>query len=598
MYRLRLLFAFFILLIGLVWARLFYWQVYSGSKISVLAASQHIGRFDVNAKRGEFFTHDGYPLVLNAISYRVVADPYSIADPIDTISEKFADIVISDEERRRNKAMQIVHEATAATNAATYILSDDQIKLKKIDETKRLSEHLNKKELRWAQLYSHVSPELKEKLEQLKYKGISFENTFARMYPEASLSGTFAGILGSDVNGEAQGSYGLEGKYDGELSGKSGLVRQEQDALGRMILVGDYRNITARHGSDLQLSIDRTVQHIVQEKLREGITKYGAKDGSIVVMDPKTGGILAMASYPSIDPDLREFFPNTWYRNPVVADTYEPGSTFKTLVMAAGIDAGVISFNTTCPVCAGPRKVEQYLIRTWNNEYMQNPTMEDVLVHSDNTGMVFIGEKLGKERLQTYLKNFGFGQPTGVDLQDETGSLLREAINMRDIDFATETFGQGIAVTAMQMVRAVGAIANKGNLMEPHVVEKIKRDTETVEIKPKVVRRVISEQTAMTMTDIMVKSAEHGEAKFAMAALHGYRIAGKTGTAQIPIDGQYDASKTIASFVGFAPADEPKFVMLVRLTEPKSSQWGSETAAPLFFDVAKELLRYYSISPQ
>ncbi len=596
MYRLRILFAFFTVLLFLIWLRLFYWQVMSGSKIKVLAASQHIGRFDLNAKRGEFFTHDGFPLVLNGESFRVVADPHSVSDSVTTISEKFAEMVISDQEIQRNAAMQIVHEATAATDSPTYKRTEDQVRALRRDEEKRLADILNKKELRWAQLYSHVSSQLKERLESLKYKGISFENTFGRLYPEASLSGTFAGILGSDMNGEAQGSYGLEGKYDGEISGKSGKVRQEQDAQGRMILVGDYRNITARHGSDLQLHIDRTVQHIVQEKLRAGVAKNIAKDGSVIVMDPKTGGILAMSSWPGIVPELRQYFPDSWYRNPLVADTYEPGSTFKTLVMAAGIDAGVISYNTTCPICSEPRKVGPYLIRTWNNQYMQNPTMEDVLVHSDNTGMVFIGDKLGKERLQTYLRNFGFGQPTGIDLQDETGSLLREVKDMQEIDFATETFGQGIAVTPVQMVRAVGAIANGGKLMEPHVVEKIIRDTETVEIKPKVVRQVISEKTALTMTDIMVKSAEHGEAKFAM--LPGYRIAGKTGTAQIPIGGTYDASKTIASFVGFAPADNPKFVMLVRLTEPKKSQWGSETAAPLFFEIAKELLRYYEIAPQ
>ncbi len=596
MYRLRLLFAFFIVLIGLVWLRLFYWQVISGSKIKVIAASQHIGRFDLNAKRGEFFTHDGFPLVLNAVSYRVVADPHSVTDPIDTISQKFADLVVSDDTTRRNEAMQIVHEATAATEPASYKLTDDHVRLQKNEEAKRIADILSKKDLRWAQLYSHVFPEIKEKLEALKYKGITFENTFGRMYPEASLSGTFVGILGSDMNGEPQGSYGLEGKYDGEISGKGGKVRQEQDATGRMILAGDYRNIRARHGSDLQLHIDRTVQHIVQEKLRAGVISNGAKDGSIIVMDPKTGGIIAMSSYPTIVPNLREFFPNSWYKNPLVADTYEPGSTFKTVVMAAGIDAGVINYNTTCPVCSEPRKVGTALIRTWNNQYMQNPTMEEVLIHSDNTGMVFIGDKLGKEKLQSYLKNFGFGQTTGVDLQDETGSLLRDAKDMRDIDFATETFGQGIAVTPIQMVRAVSAIANKGKLMEPHVVEKIIRGNETVEIKPKEIRQVISERAALTMTDIMVKSAEHGEAKFAI--LPGYRIAGKTGTAQIPVDGVYDASKTIASFVGFAPADNPKFVMLVRLTEPKKSQWGSETAAPLFFAITKELLRYYSISPQ
>jgi cell division protein FtsI/penicillin-binding protein 2 len=343
------------------------------------------------------------------------------------------------------------------------------------------------------------------------------------------------------------------------------------------------------------VTIDRTIQYLAQTELEKGIKKYGAKGGSIVIMDPQTGGVLSMVSYPHFEPTLREYFDDSWYKNPIVADTYEPGSTFKTVVMAAGIDAGVISYDTRCPVCSGPRKVGQYLIRTWNNQYQDNPTMVDVLVHSDNTGMVFIGDKLGKQKLYDYLKNFGFGEVTGVDLQDETGSRLRTPQESQDIDFATETFGQGIAVTPMQMVRAVSAIANKGKLMRPHIVEAIQRDTERVEIQPEFVRQVISAQAAATMTDIMVKSSEHGEAKFAI--LPGYRIAGKTGTAQIAIEGAYDPSKTIASFVGFAPADDPKFVMLVKLNQPSSSQWGSETAAPLFFAIAKELLNYYEIPP-
>ncbi len=595
MYRLRLLFAFFVALVVLVWLRLFYWQVITGDKIKVIAASQHTGKFLLSAKRGEFFTQDGFPLVLNNVVYRVVANPSEI-DKQREIAEKFSQLAADDEQHKRSIAMQIMHEATAATIPGVFTLTPVELDQRRFEEQKRLDTLLSQRDLRWAQLYSHVSLEMKEKMESYDFKGITFEDTFGRLYPEASLSGTIAGFLGSDVNGQPKGSYGLEGKYEGEISGKSGRVVQEQDARGRPIITGGNRTITARQGSDLYLTLDRTVQYVAQTKLEEGIRKYGAKGGSIVIMEPKTGAILAMSSFPNLDPELREYFPEEWYRNPIVADTYEPGSTFKTLVMAAGIDAGVIDYDTRCPVCAGPRKVGAHLIRTWNNQYMDNPTMVDVLVHSDNTGMVFIGDKLGKDRLYDYLKNFGFGELTGVDLQDETGSQLRKPQDMRDIDFATETFGQGIAVTPIQMVRAVGAIANNGMLMKPYLVHTIQRDTEKVEIKPEELKQVISERSAQTMVDIMVKSAEHGEAKFAM--LPGYRIAGKTGTAQIAIDGVYDEKKTIASFVGFAPADNPKFVMLVKLVEPTSSQWGSETAAPLFFTVARDLLNYYEISPQ
>jgi len=596
MYRLRLLFAFFALLLICVWIRLFFWQILNGEKIKVLAASQHIGRFSLNAKRGEFYTSDGFPFVLNGNDYRIVADPTEIVGDQNAIAEKIANLIVDDNQRRRMIAMQIMHDATASTAPATFATTVEVQNLARLVERDRLISLISQKKLRWVQLYAQVSSDLKNNVSKLDIKGIKFEPTFGRSYPEASLSGTLTGILGSDVNGLPKGTYGLEGQYDGEISGKNGKVVQEQDAMGRALLAGDYRSITARQGSDLVLTIDRTIQYIAEKKLIEGVQKYGAKGGSVVIMDPQTGGILAMTSTPQLDVRYREFFPNQWYKNPIVADSYEPGSTFKTVVMAAGIDAGVVGYDTVCPVCSEPRKVGTSFIRTWNNQYMQNPTMVDVLVHSDNTGMVFVGDRLGKERLYSYLKNFGFGEPTNIDLQDEEGSLLKKPEELRDIDFSTETFGQGIAVTPIQMVRAVGAIANKGNLMKPHLVAAIKRNEGTIEIKPEIVRRVISEQTALTMTDIMVKSSEHGEAKF--ATLPGYRIAGKTGTAQIAVEGVYDDKKTIASFVGFAPADKPRFVMIVKINEPSSSQWGSETAAPLFFNISKELLQYYGIPPQ
>jgi cell division protein FtsI/penicillin-binding protein 2 len=596
MYRLRLLFAFFAILLVCVWMRLFFWQIVNGEKIRVLAAAQHVGRFSLDARRGEFYTSDGFPLVRNADNYRVVADPSLVGDQSSIIAEKVANLIVDDQQKKRMIAMQIIHDATASTEPATFAKSATEISAINTLEKDRLFKLVSQKNLRWVQLYPQLSSELKDQLEKMELKGITFEPTFGRSYPEASLSGVFVGILSSDVNGAPKGTYGLEGQYDGEIAGKSGKVTQEQDARGRALLAGDYRSITARQGSDLVLTIDRTVQYIAQKKLIEGVRKFGATGGSVVIMDPKTGGVIAMTSTPEVDLRYREFFPNEWYKNPIVADNYEPGSTFKTLVMAAGIDAGVISYDTVCPICSGPRQIGPHLIRTWNNQYMQNPTMVDVLVHSDNTGMVYIGDKLGKEKLYDYLKNFGFGELTNIDLQDEAGSLLRKPSELRDIDFATETFGQGIAVTPIQMVRAVSAIANKGILMKPRVVDSIKRDSAEIDVKPEEIRRVISEKSALTMTDIMVKSAEHGEAKFAM--LPGYRIAGKTGTAQIAIDGVYDEKKTIASFVGFAPADNPKFVMLVKINQPTSSQWGSETAAPLFFEIAKELMQYYGIPPQ
>lgn len=221
--------------------------------------------------------------------------------------------------------------------------------------------------------------------------------------------------------------------------------------------------------------------------------------------------------------------------------------------------------------------------------------MTDTIIHSDNTGMVFAGKKLGVDKLYEYIRNFGFGTLTGVDLQDETSPDIRPKDEWREIDLATASFGQGIAVTPMQIVRAVGAIANGGKLMEPQVVKEVRSEGKTTQIKPRMVKQPVSEESAKAVTAMMVDAVAKGEAK--VFAPKGFKIAGKTGTAQIPVAGHYDPTKTIASFVGFAPADDPKFVMLVRYQEPTSSIFGAETAAPTFFAIAKELLAYYNIAP-
>jgi cell division protein FtsI/penicillin-binding protein 2 len=341
--------------------------------------------------------------------------------------------------------------------------------------------------------------------------------------------------------------------------------------------------------------MEKPVQQIVERKLADGIKRYGAKAGSVVIMDPKTGGILASASYPTYDQRDYGNYDKDLYKNPVVANTYEPGSTFKTLIMAAGINEKLITpqttINETGPVMVGP-----YAIRTWDNQYRGIVSMTDILVHSSNVGMVDIARRLGKDKMLSYIRAFGFGKPTNVDLEEEASPSLRADKDWTEIDELTASFGQGIAVTPIQMVRAVSALANGGKMMEPHVVEKITdAKGKTITIPPKVVGQVVTPQTASIVTEMMVAAVDNGEAKWAKPK--GYRIAGKTGTAQIPVAGHYDATKTIASFVGFAPADKPQFVMLVTLTEPTSSQWGSETAAPLFFNIARDLFTYWGIPP-
>ncbi len=401
------------------------------------------------------------------------------------------------------------------------------------------------------------------------------------------------GFVGSDKFGNDTGYFGLEGYYDKQIRGKPGRIGSEKDPFGFPILVGKYREVKPQKGASLYTTIDRVVQFIVEQKLSQAVERYGAKEGSVIVVGPKTGHILAMATYPNYSPAFFSEFDPKLYRNPVVADTYEPGSTFKLVTMSAALDLSVVGPETHCDVCSGPRQIGDYQISTWNNKYFPNSTMTEVIQHSDNVGMTFAADKLGLDRFYSYISKFGFGQKTGIDLQEETPAPIRKKDNWYKIDLATASFGQGIAITPIQMLQAVGTIASGGKLISPKVVAKIVDNGQEELVRPDFEKQIISPKTAAQITEMMVNAVDRGEAQAFKP--QGYRIAGKTGTAQIPLAGHYDPNKTIASFVGFAPADDPKFAMIVRFTEPTSSPFGSETAAPTFFAIAKSLFNYYGI---
>ncbi len=561
-WRINFLLAFFLLAGALVIGRLFFWQILSFNELNALAEGQHWISFEIPAQRGEILASDGSPLAANQEAFLVFASLPDIDQEPQVVAEKLAPLLDPE------------NEATMSS---------------------LLKERLSRRDLVWVPLKHKVSREVVNQIESLKIKGLGFEEEQTRFYPEGSSSAHLLGFVGSDANGQEKGYFGLEGYYDLELKGRQGLLRREKDATGKPILVGEVKKEKERQGRTLVTNIDRTVQFIIGEKLKEGLARYGAASGSVVVMEPKTGAILGMTSLPTYDSAKFFDYDKSLYPNPVVASSFEPGSTFKILVMAAALNEGVIKPETRCDQCSGPRVISGYTIKTWNEKYFPNSTMIEVIQHSDNVGMVFVAEKLGVEKMFDYLQKFGLGQLTGVDLEDETSPKLRAKEDWKPIDLATASFGQGIALTPLQMVRAVASIANGGNLMKPYLVKQVISEEGKTEIQPKMERQVLKPATALVVTEMMVNAVEQGEAKWAKPS--GYRIAGKTGTAQIPVAGHYDEEKTIASFVGFAPADDPKFVMLVTLKEPTTSPWGSETAAPLWFDIAKELFTYYGIQP-
>jgi cell division protein FtsI (penicillin-binding protein 3) len=566
--RLRLYSALFILAFVLLTYRLFYWQIIKGKELSSSARGQYEKGFELSAGRGEILAADGSWLSASVRSWLVYAEPPKLEEDPTKIADKLAAFFVDD-----NNDRQAI-----------------------IAEIARLDKLLRSENLVWVPLKQRIPSDVKESLEKLVISGIGFQEEEMRAYPEASSSAHILGFVGKDEDGDDKGYFGLEGFYDLILSGKPGFVSRESDARGIPILLVDSREIGAVRGVSLKTHIDKTVQLTLDKKLALGLEEYGAVSGLGVVMDPKSGAILGMSAYPSYDPEKYFDYTNELFLNPVVSQSFEPGSIFKVLVMAAGIDAGAVDSDTKCEICSGPVKIGKYSIETWDGKYYPDSSMLDVIVHSDNVGMTFVTSKLGEEKFYDYLTNFGFGQKTGIDLQGESSPKLRDKGMWSEIDLATASFGQGIAVTPIQMVTAVAAIANKGNLMTPQVVDKLVTEGWSDDISVEAKRRVISEKTAGQITAMMVEAAKNGEAKWTHA--RGYGVAGKTGTAQIPILGHYDEEKTIASFVGFAPYDDPKFVMLITLREPSSSPWASETAAPLWYEIAKELFYYYGLQPE
>lgn len=546
---LLLFFVLYLLILG----KLFYWQILRSDDLKTIGVQQSSDKLPIQAKRGDILASDSFPLATNKVSYLLYANPKVVSD-------------MSDYSRRLAPILGMEEASIAAK------LSQDVF---------------------WVNLATKITDSKKRDIEKLKLEGLGFQEQNDRYYPEASMAAQLVGFLGKDKKGANHGFFGLEGYYNAQMQGRDGSLYVVKDALGHPV-VNDIREEKKIDGRSITLSLDRTIQYIIQKRLKEGVIKYEAEGGSVIVLETKTGKVLGMSSVPNFDPQVYYEFPQTSLRNPVLSDLYEPGSTFKVLVMASAIDLGVVKPDTKCSACDGPVRIGAYDISTWNKKYFDNPTMTEVIQHSDNTGMVFVGKKMGEDNLLAYLRRFGIGEYTDVDLQGEVKGDLRQ--DWKEIDLATATFGQGISITPMQLITGVNAIANGGDLMRPYIVTKITQDNgRTIEIKPKIIRKVIKESSAKAMTWMMVNAVEKGEAQW--TKLPGYSVAGKTGTAQIPVAGHYNPNETIASFVGFFPAEEPKITMLVVVHKPKTSIYGADTAAPIFFKAAQDIINYYGIPP-
>lgn len=588
-FRVKLLLAGFLILGLLIITRLFFWQVIEAEELQNIANSQYRSRVNLPAKRGDILASDGFPLTTSSEAWLVWAYKPDLEETAPEIANKLAPI-LAEEPTVAPEALGAEDSQESETTASA------KTRQELVDEERERLLGLLEKDSSWVPLAQKIDREKRDKIEALGLEGIGFDPQEKRIYPEASMAAHLLGFVGKDAAGQDKGYFGLEGYYDLTLRGVSGEVYREKDALGLPIISGIQQRIQPKNGMSLKTHLDRTIQFYLEKHLEDGLEKYGAKKGSAVVLRPQDGAVLAMASLPRYDPARFGEYQEKDFANPVVGESFEPGSIFKILIMSAALDAGVVEPDTKCDACSGPRKIAEYTIGTWNDKYYPDTTMTEVIQHSDNVGMIWVAEQLGKEKLYEYLEQFGIGKLTGIDLEDEQTPSLRPRDGWGLIDLAVASFGQGVAVTPLQMVRAAAAIANDGVLPVPQVVDKIIVDGWEQDIKPAFDGQVISKKAAQEMTRMMVNAVENGEAKW--TKLPGFRIAGKTGTAQIPVAGHYDADKTIASFVGFAPVDKPKIVMLVTLHEPESSPWASETAAPLWFSIAKDIFPYLGIQPE
>lgn len=429
----------------------------------------------------------------------------------------------------------------------------------------------------------------------LALKHVYLEPVPKRYYPQGTLASQLIGFVG--IGSEREAHYGVEKYYDLFLRGNGvGLTTRTEETLD--ILPSEVRTfVPSAAGKDLVLTIDRGIQWIIEEELAKAITFYQAQSGTIIVMDPHTGAIRGMANWPTYDPNYYGQANVNAFANPAVSAQYEPGSIFKVITFATALDANQITpdmpFNDTGSIIVGGREILNSDQSVWGPL-----TATEALAHSVNVVTAEIATMVEADQFYNYVRRFGFGAATEVDLANEVPGLLKApgVAEWSESDLGTNSFGQGVAVTPIQMINSVAAIANNGMLLRPYVVQDRIHDGQVLETSPTVIHSVIRPQTAKMLSDMMVKVVEIGNKA---AQVPGYRIAGKSGTAQIPVEGGYSEDETIASFIGFAPADDPQFVMLIKLDRPnaKIAQWASQSAAPVFSLVARRLFSYMNIPP-
>jgi cell division protein FtsI (penicillin-binding protein 3) len=543
---------FTLLLLGLM-VRLFAIQVLQHRHLAELAERQHQRAIELRGKRGTIYDRRGRELALSVNRESVYVNPNEFSENPETV----------------------------ALLARTLGLKEAAL-VEKIHSDRQFV---------W--LKRKIPPQETAALRSLGIKGVGHATESQRFYPKQGLAAQVIGFVGTDD----AGLEGIEHAYESTLTGEAVRVVLDRDARGRPIALRADTLRELPRGHDLVLTLDERLQFVAERELRAQVAKVGARGGVAIVMEPSTGEILALANESVFDANhLRDFSPKHW-RERSTADTFEPGSTLKAVVAAAALEERLVKPDEMFFGEQGSIQVAGVSIR--DHEKFGWLTFREVLEKSSNVGAIKVGQRLGKDRLYTYLERFGFGSRTGIDFPGEAPGLLRHPQQWSDLSLASLAIGQELAVTPLQLVTAFSAIANGGVLMRPYLVKSVTNAAEVVqEVTPFRVRRVLSEATARQVTALLQGVVSHGTGK--AAAVEGYTVAGKTGSAQ-KFDaalGKYSSQKTVASFVGYLPAEHPRVAILVSLDEPQVAMaWGGIAAAPTFSAIAQQAMRYLHIPP-
>lgn len=550
--RIILIGSLFGLLFFSVVGRAFYLQIVQHDTLVKKADKQHQHKVDLTPARGSILDRNGTTLAESIHMDSCYAEPKRIKD-VDGTAGVLAPIL--------GVPKSELMERLSTTKSFTWVE-------------------------RW------LAPEIAARVKNMKLPGIGLAPESKRFYPNMEIAAHVIGFTGRDPNG----LEGIELKYDSTILGNTGYMITERDALGRNITVKNTVIKNSSPGKNIILTLDKTIQFIAEKELAKAVTESHAKAGMALVMESDTGKILAMANYPTFNPNAYSRYSLAQLRNHVVADSFEPGSTFKVFTIAAALDSGSIKANDVYNCENGTYRIAD---RTIHDDHPKSRlTVSEIIKYSSNIGSAKIGFKMGEAKLSSYLRNFGFGGRTGIDLPGEAAGNLKR--HWYGIDLATISFGQGVSLSTIQLATALSSIANGGNLMKPYLVDQILDDSGAVvqKFEPQLVRRVVTQETAQKVAKMMETVTVEGGTG-TKAALDGFRVAGKTGTAQKvdPVTRAYSPTKRIGSFVGFVPAEKPKLTIAVIIDEPQGVKYGGVVAAPAFRGIAQNSLAYLKIQP-